>query len=150
MSNLNQSEWPAGTVEWMTDSIFTIAFAVRDVTRCAMIPSPDPAAHVRHDNSTSQHSTKNKQGKSNATDIFLRNDQAEQFWSLAQRVPGLGGFGIYFDCHLAGEKRVLVHLDGRPERLLWVCPDQEKREYIYFHKDPVRFLRVLSEEFAKL
>ena len=88
--------------------------------------------------------------KSTGTDWFGRNSQAAAFWHKAQRNKTLGGFGIYFDSKLHGEKTVMYHGDTRLERLLWLCPDQEKREYVYYHKDPIRFLNVLAKEFSKL
>jgi hypothetical protein len=148
--SLHVDEWPQEAIPYMTGKIIQTSIMIREITGCSMIPSPDPAAHVRHDSGTSQHSTDNKTKKSTATDQFLNNGQVATFWVLAQTCPDLGGFGLYFDTRLNGKKRVMAHLDNRKDRMLWLCPDQEKREYIYYHKEPSRYLQVLGEQFKLL
>ncbi|MCK4957759.1 MAG: hypothetical protein KAT00_00125 [Planctomycetes bacterium] len=147
------SEWPEGVAEYMADAVFDIAFKLREVSGVPMVPSPLAEAHVRFEAGTSRHAigADGQARKSDGTDLFLVDNQdAPEVWLKAQQVDGLGGFGIYFDTQLGGTKRVMIHVDGRPNRMVWLCPDQDKREYIYYHNDPSRFLTVLSLEFAKL
>jgi hypothetical protein len=149
--SLVKEEWPTEVIPYMADSVFNMSIGLRELTGCTMVPSPVVAAHIRFEDSTSRHAVGvNGNKKATATDWFGRNDQATKFWMSAQRLPGLGGFGIYFDCKLSGEKRVMYHGDVRRQRLLWLCPDQDDREYIYYHKEPLRFLNVLGKEFSKL
>lgn len=155
---LHQSEWPDGVVAKMTPLIITTAQSVRDISGVPMVPSPDPEAHVRQKNGTSRHDIGDDglARLADATDLFLvDNKDAGKIWKDAQRVPGVGGFGIYFDTHLNGAKRVLIHIDNRPGRLMWVCPERnratESRTYIYYRTDnPGPYLDILSAELGKL
>ena len=150
--SLKRSEWPKISIEFMSDEIIEMAQEVREVTGVPMIPSPDSEAHVRFSDGNSLHCIGLiGGGKSQATDLFLiNNSDAATFWMKAQSVADLGGFGIYFDTHLSGQKRVLAHLDTRPGRLLWLCPDEAVRRYVYYDNDPVLFLNLLAKEFSKL
>lgn len=150
--SLNLSEWPAEVIPYMHSRIIDIAIHARTVTDCVMIPSPNPKAHVRFDISGSLHSVgEDGSGFSYATDFFGRNDQARKMWPGLTSISEIGGLGIYFDSRLGGEKTILYHIDDRIERgsrIMWVCPDQSKREYIYYHRDPIAFLQALATGFA--
>lgn len=157
--SLHVNEWPQSIIHLMSGKTIRTAIMIRELTGCTMIPSPAPEAHARlkdYDPSESGKRSRHNVGKlgvlrkSDGTDIFLSNNQVSEFWLKAQACPDLGGFGLYFDTELGGKKRVMAHIDNRPYRMLWLCPDQESREYIYYHKDPVRFLRALADEFEKI
>ena len=156
--SLCESEWPGGVVAHLAPSIIKTAQVVREVSGAPLIPSPVEAAHVRFENGTSRHAVGGvgTKRKSDATDLYLMNNaDAATLWLTAQTVPGVGGFGIYFDTIYGGKKRVLVHLDNRPDRLLWLCPSRnratEKRSYIYFRaENPGPYLDLLSVELSKL
>jgi len=153
---IEKHEFPEGVVEWQDPAAFIMFRQVRAATGCAMTPSPDPEAHVRHnDDGESEHSTRGRSRMSTAGDFFIRANQVSTFWVRAQAVSGLGGLGLYFDTQLDGEDRPLVHIDTRRGRLLWVCPSKKrrtnnkKREYIYYTpENPGPYLNALSEEFA--
>ena len=158
--SLLKKEWPDIIVDHLSEGIFDTAFEVRTVTGCPVVPSPVPGAHVRfseyNENVPGKGSRHNvglngETRKADGTDLFLvRNSDARRFWKAAQQVESLGGFGIYFDTKLAGEPRVMFHLDRRPNRLLWVCPNTAHREYVYQPNGPLHFDAVLDREFARL
>lgn len=137
------------------DSIMSLSLEVRSVTGCYMIPSQAPGAQVRFVDSNSLHAVgADKSGKTRALDYFIYDNQIAKFIQLAQTVKRLGGLGVYFDADVSRNKRMpLAHIDDRPGRLLWVCPDRDKerqpREYIYYINEPVRYCKVMSEELAK-
>lgn len=156
--SLNENEWPAEVLPYLSPLIITTAQAVREVSGVPLIPSPDPDAHVRFSDGTSRHDVgaDGAARLSDATDLFcVSNSDAAQLWQAVQRVPGVGGFGIYFDTQFGGQKRVLIHIDNRPDRLMWVCPSRnratESRTYIYFRADnPGPYLDILAQELARL
>ena len=155
---LNNHEWPRNTLDNMTDSIIKTAKLLRQKSSSPMVPSPDPEAHVRFKNGTSRHDVgvDGSMRESDATDLFLINNiDAARVWNCALAIPEIGGLGIYFDSQVGGQKRVLFHIDNRPDRLMWVCPSRkrskESRSYIYFREDnPSAFLEILAHEFDKL
>mgnify|MGYP003642661593 FL=1 len=150
--SLNRNEWPEEIINLMSDDIISVAQRVREACGTAMVPSPVPQAHARFIDGSSMHcvgvdGTK----KSQATDLFVLNNLASsKVWELAQSVDGVGGFGMYFDSYLAGEKTTLIHIDNRDNRLLWICPNETKRRYVYYNNNPIYFLDLLSKELAKL
>tara|TARA_R110000796_G_scaffold29660_1_gene79872 strand:+ start:562 stop:1017 length:456 start_codon:yes stop_codon:yes gene_type:complete len=150
--SLKRDEWPAKAIGFMADEVIEMAQEIRKICNTAMVPSPDPEAHVRFTGDASLHCVGADGGlKSQATDLFLLDNSASaRVWAAVQSVAGVGGFGMYFDTHLGGEKQVLIHVDTRTERLLWLCPDEPKRRYVYYNNNPVYFLNLLSKELAKL
>jgi|TARA_R110000822_G_scaffold67460_1_gene164326 hypothetical protein len=150
--SLKREEWPAKAIGFMADEVIEMAQEVREETGVPMIPSPDSEAHVRFSDGKGLHCIGLiGGGKSHATDLFLiNNSDAATFLMKAQSVAKLGGFGIYFDTHLGGHKRVMAHLDTRARRLLWLCPDEPVRRYVYYDNDPVLFLNLLAKELSKL
>jgi len=150
--SLNRSEWPAKALGFMSDGIIEVAQDVREICNTAMVPSPDPEAHVRFKDGSSLHCVgSGGDSKSKATDLFiLDNSASARVWSLVQSVEAVGGFGMYFDTHLGGEKKTLIHVDTRDERLLWICPDEPKRRYVYYNNNPIYFLDLLSRGLARL
>jgi hypothetical protein len=113
--SLKVNEWPQKIIHYMAGKAIQMSIMIRELTGCAMIPSPDPEAHVRfkeYDPETSGKRSRHNVGedgetrKSDGTDIFLNNSQAATFWMRCQASPDLGGFGLYFDTQLNGEKRV--------------------------------------------
>lgn len=143
---------------YIGDSIMSLSREVRVVTGCYMLPSKAPGAQVRFEDSDSLHAVGvDGSGKTHALDYFIYDNQIAKFMQLAQTVKRLGGLGIYFDANVSKGKRMpLVHIDDRPGRLLWVCPDRDRdsdqpepREYIYFINEPARYYQVLSDELAK-
>lgn len=153
--SLLDHEWPANVLESMTTGIIRSAKQLRIKSGVPMVPSPDPEAHVRFTESGSRHAVYGDK-LSDATDLFLVNNiDAARLWNCALSMSELGGIGLYFDTQLNGKKRVLIHIDNRADRLMWLCPSRkrtkEKRAYIYFREDnPAPFLEMLADEFEKL
>lgn len=153
---LYDREWPSKAISYMNPEILYAAKKLRLKSGVALIPSPDPEAHVRWIDGSSRHAIGSDGSKlSDATDLFLtRNLDAAALWLAAQSVAEIGGIGIYFDTLYGGIPRVMIHIDLRPERLLWVCPSRARntteREYIYF--SPAKnnkYLSVLDNELSK-
>lgn len=152
--SLELKEWPSEVIPYMHERIIDIAIYARQKSGCVMIPSPNPRAHVRFSDGSSMHEVgSDKSGFAYATDFFGRNDQATKLYETLLSIEAIGGLGIYFDSKLNGNKRILFHIDDyikRGQRLMWVCPDQESREYIYFHKEPERYLKAVADGFNRM
>lgn len=146
IKRFSAAEWPPGTLEHMDASVITALAAVRDSLPRdhAMTPSPVPAAHVRHIGS-SRHSTQGGTRLSDATDVFMPGGwkQALAAWQAAQRVPEIGGIGFYLDKWLGSPGNItpMLHIDCRPDRLLWVCLGNQ---YIYLHSNPEQFFLMMA------
>ena len=149
--SFSPSEWPDGVLEWTTADLLLFGlFPLRKRLGESMSPSSLFGAHVRHDGSNSQHSTKNKTRYSRAGDFYLKTRASMiKAMYIAESLPEIGGIGIYFDTN-----NPLIHIDemdGRNSRLVWLCParkDGEEREYIYRENDPVYFYCRLADELA--
>lgn len=150
----SKSEWPDGCLEWLHPKIISALFDIRNAlpAKYAMIPSPVFGAHVRHDGSTSRHSTANMSRLSTATDVFMSWDHVSDAILEAYRHPSIGGLGIYTDHMLRGERGdfAMLHLDCRPkERFLqwvgWRTGRSNDTMYTYFHLEPKRFFELLHQ-----
>ena len=147
IDHFSPGEWPVGVLDQMDSGVIFALDTVRNEAGVIMRPSPVPEAHVR-DSGASRHSTQGGTRLSDATDVFVWDswEDALKVWQEAQRVPELGGIGIYVN-RKWGEPMPMLHFDCRPDRLLWVCrtnPTTGKDQYIYLHSDPVLFFEVLA------
>ena len=137
-------EWPEGALENMeADLIVTIDEIRRELPKThTLTPSPLKGAHVRLAGSMqSRHYALNR--LSDATDLFANWTTIWKIWEVAQKHPRVGGIGLYTDTW-SGDPKVtkpMIHIDLRPERLLWVKAD----EYVYLDQDPRFFFRLLAE-----
>lgn len=133
-------EWPAGVLEHMDARIITVLSEIRDTLPAGhgMQPSGLAEAHVRHDG-TSRHSTQGGARLSDATDFFMQWSTVWDAWRAVQAHPAVGGLGVYLDS-ITG--RPFMHIDLRPDRMLWV---RHKGVYTYHHRDPIKFFRVLAD-----
>jgi hypothetical protein len=142
-SNIQPEEWPQGTLEHMDSYLFTdCVFPLRKKSRIPMSPSSLYGAHVRHDDSGSRHSTKEGTRLVDATDVHVSsNSRMVALMNYAESIPTIGGIGIYFDTNTP-----LVHIDRRPNRLVWLCYKEDgKRVYLYRENDPIKFYKKLGE-----
>lgn len=107
-----------------------------------MTPSSLYGAHVRHDDSGSRHSTKEKTRLSDATDLHVSSiGRMIAAMLTAEQIPAIGGIGIYFDTNTP-----LIHIDKRPNRLVWLCyTENGKRVYLYRENDAVKFYKKLGD-----
>lgn len=152
ISRFAPGEWPEGALEYMSPRIITATAAVRDALPAdyRMTPSPVYRGHVRHEHSGSRHATNGRARLSDATDIFMEWRHVWAAFAAAQRVPEIGGLGIYTDMLWAGQMRrkAMLHMDARPERLVWVAWRRDRRDpmkYVYLNSDPIGFFEILSQ-----
>ena len=141
--NMQSHEWPAGTLDHMDAHLFTdCVFALRHESGIPMTPSSLYGAHVRHDDSGSRHSTKEKTRLSDATDLHVSTiGRMIAAMLTAEQIPAIGGIGIYFDTNTP-----LIHIDRRPNRLVWLCyTENGKRVYLYRENDAVKFYKKLGD-----
>lgn len=147
--NIQPHEWPAGTLDHMDADLFTdCVFPLRKLSGIPMTPSSLYAAHVRHDESGSRHSTKGKTRLADATDLQVSSiGRMIALMNYAEQIPAIGGIGIYFDTNTP-----LVHIDKRKQRLVWLCyatvdveTNKEERHYLYRENDPIAFYKKLGE-----
>lgn len=137
----NAEEWPSGTLPHMSARLIYVLDEIRAKLPKGhtMQPSGLAEAHVRHTHGNSRHETKGGTRLSDATDVFMQWNTVWAAWLEAQRHPEVGGLGIYFDS-ITG--RPFMHIDLRPERMLWV---RHEGKYTYFHHNPIAFFKVLAE-----
>lgn len=145
IKHFSANEWPAGALSLMEAKIILATAEIRAKLPAdhRMKPSPLFAAHVRT-SGTSRHSTQNGKRLSDATDIFMFDwAHARAAWLEAQRHEDIGGIGFYLDRWMGDPTNItpMLHFDCRPERMLWVCKDNE---YVYFHSDPRRFFTLMG------
>lgn len=141
---LQPHEWPDGVIDQMSPRILMTAVRLRQDSGVTMIPSPIPEAHVRQSGG-SRHSTKGGLRLSDATDFFIpsRPDAIIRLLQAAQRIPEIGGLGIYWDT----KPSVMIHIDGRPERIEWL---RVGGAYIYLHRDPSMYYAEMASQLENL
>lgn len=107
------------------------AFAIK--LKAAVFPSPAPGALCRFDGSkTSRHYAVER--RADACDVFC-NCSIGKAWTTA--IQRFSGVGVYFDTHFRGGPWPMLHLDMRPEALLWYRQDgiyhYQGEPDFYFH-----------------
>jgi len=130
----------------MAPSIITEVDMLREATGVPLIPTLEPAGHVRWEASASRHSLKEGKRLSDATDLFVGGGLGAwlRVWTVAQDL-GFGGIGVYFDTYYKGKPRVMFHFDMRAPRMLWV---RRSKRYVYLRRplEARAFFSILSEE----
>src|SRR5690606_22508547 len=119
--NFSPSEWPAGVLANMDARLIPALQRARTESGVRVKPSPVPGAHVRA-TGPSRHSIQGGARLSDATDLFIPGgwSDALAFWQAAQRDPEIGGIGLYINRQWGGPMP-MIHIDLRPQRLLWLC-----------------------------
>lgn len=149
--SLRPEEWPEHETTLPRMNPFTIDSMIehRERTGLVMIPSPLVEAHIRFSSGSSRHDigVDGEMRESDASDFFGRNDQAEQMFASLIANPNFRGVGIYFDCEYKGKPQIMFHVDQRENRLWWIRIN--KKQYLYEPNDPVKFWRLLADEFEK-
>jgi len=146
--NMQPHEWPSGTLKHMDADLFTdCVFPLRKRSGTPMVPSPLFGAHVRDDESGSQHNTKGGTRLSTATDLQVSSvGRMIHAMLTAEQIPAIGGIGIYFDTN-----KPMIHIDSRKGRLVWLCYSEvdaqgnKKRVYLYRENDAVKFYKKLGD-----
>jgi hypothetical protein len=155
IKRFSTTEWPAGVLDDMAADVILALSEVRSALPAdhRMQPSRLAAGHVRRSGG-SRHSTLGGKRLSDATDIFVPGGWAHALaaWQEAQRHSGIGGIGFYVNKWLGSPLNVtpMLHLDCRPDRLLWVCrtdPVAGGDQYIYLHSQPALFFEVMASGF---
>lgn len=161
-SNLNflgqrfsPEEWPAGTLEHMTEEVIVALFNVRNVIPVThrLFPSPLFKAHVRHESSGSMHSTHEHTLLSRATDFFCKRNHASAVWLAMLMQPKVHGVGVYRNSLYRGSTKdyTMFHLDTRPfdDRAIWVADRESPRdsfEYYSLNTNPEGFFSKLNQD----
>lgn len=138
-----KNDWPKGVLNFLDADVLTKAvFPLRDLSNVPMWPSSLFDAHIRHEGN-SMHSTKGKTRYALATDMHVSTiaNMLKAMYS-AEQIPEIGGIGIYFDTNTP-----LIHVDLRPQRLVWVRTSEG--EYVYRENDPKVFYQTLAQELEK-
>lgn len=137
------SEWPRDAAECLSPILLHEIFRLRERVpfHCRMTPSPVYEGHIRFKGG-SRHSTDRGTRQPDASDLFLTSWRAAFIiWEEALQM-NFGGIGLYTDTQLGGHARPMIHLDMRPERLMWVR--SAEHGYVYFDSNPKLFLRILA------
>lgn len=120
------AEWPPGVLEHLDPALIGQLDELRQRLGRPIYPSPLAGAWARFDGSTtSRHYAVGR--LSDAGDIFPAGDVREA-WLIAQDLP-FGGIGIYFDTLYQNRPWPMLHLDLRPNRVLWARVSRNR--YIY-------------------
>ena len=141
--NMQPHEWPGGTLKHMDADLFTdCVFPLRQKSGTPMVPSSLYEAHVRDDESDSQHNTKGGTRLVTATDLQVSSyGRMIHVMNTAEQIPAIGGIGIYFDTN-----KPLIHIDSRKGRLMWLCYKEDgERVYLYRENDAVKFYKKLGD-----
>lgn len=147
ISFFNISEWPEveneSVLNWMDAKLILEAIVPwRKLSGVGLIPSPVAGAHVRHNPSNSQHSTKNKTRLSTGSDFFVRLHNFQAAFATATHIPVIGGIGVNFGRKYQGVELPQIHVDIRPMRLYWVATKEGR--YVYLQSDPKGYFEELA------
>lgn len=119
-------EWPAGVLACIEPALIGQLDELRERLGRPVYPSPLAGGWVRFDGSpTSRHYAIDR--RSDAGDVFPEGDIRDA-WLIAQALP-FGGIGVYFDTYYQHRPWPMLHLDLRPERVLWARISRNR--YIY-------------------
>lgn len=135
------NEFPLDQLKFLNKYVIEELDVVRDTLRTPIIVSPAEGAVVRFNEDEkgqpkSWHDSAEKRKLGQAIDVFLPSSGDLSVVETVVRIFAVSrvrGLGIYFDTQLGRESCVMLHLDLRHDPLLWYCPNQEKRKYIYMH-----------------
>ena len=143
IQHFSPEEWPDSTLEHMNASVIWALSKLRNRLPAdhSIMPSPVPAGHVHHNYSGSRHSTKKGERLSDATDVFMSWGHVWGAWMEAIQLPEIGGLGIYMDTRWGWKRMPMLHIDTRPNRVMWV---RSEGIYTYYHSSPVMFHKALA------
>lgn len=119
-------EWPNGVLAHIDPALIGQLDELRERLGRPIYPSPLAGAWTRFDgSSTSRHYAVGR--LADAGDVFPEGDIRDA-WLAAQALP-FGGIGVYFDTTYQHKPWPMLHLDLRPERVLWARIGRTR--YIY-------------------
>lgn len=126
LPNFKKSEFPKGALDNLSANHMLKVQAFRTALNQALFPSPVTDGWFRKTGSKdSRHYAVGR--LSDACDVFLSLDTDARFAFLLA-CQFFAGVGIYYDTQLAGEPRIMLHLDSRETPVVW-C--RHKGEYLY-------------------
>lgn len=149
--NFSVREWPdlqgENVLNWMDARVITdVLIPFRQQVWFPVIPSIVAGAHVRHDNSGSLHSTRNKTKLSTATDFFIQRRFLQNALTHITNIPAAKGIGFVFNARWNGELTPMIHVDIRNEnRLFWLVT--RSGDYVYLNSSPRNFFLSFANEF---
>ncbi|MCV6589688.1 MAG: hypothetical protein OIF57_11730 [Marinobacterium sp.] len=123
----NPSEFPGGVLDHVEGALIMALDDFRALLGQPIVPSPVPGGWCRNDGSTtSRHYAVER--LSDAGDIFPQCDIRTALLH-ALGCEWFGGIGVYLDTTgPSGKPEAMLHLDMRPERVLWL---RYEGRYIY-------------------
>jgi|GEM_PF-1339450 hypothetical protein len=142
-SELKQSDYPnfPEFKKWGIDlsdvdaALITTLQSIRTTYGIPITPSPLQEAWSRKKGSTSRHYAVGR--LSDAGDIFPQRERVLDLWLQIQQRGDIGGIGLYVDTKgVDGKPWPMMHIDLRPDRLLWTSDIvYGERKYYYFKQD---------------
>lgn len=147
---LSPEEWPEGVLGGLDATVVVVLSEIRKAVGRSVWPSPVEGAHVR-DSGDSRHSTQGGDRLSDATDWFVRWEDAPRFFTAALMHPDTGGVGIY-DAMRFREKAgdyCMFHIDLRSDPLVWVGHGRDPVEYVYSSDEPARMYELIHRMFRE-
>lgn len=139
IKNFAISEWKHNSheLEDVDFGVIKLVDKIRDIMGSPMIPSPVAGAFSRKDGSTgSRHYAVGK--LSTAGDFFIpRKSALEVLVRLASMQDMPMGIGIYLDTVYNGQPCVMIHIDLRDKKTIWL----RDGDYIYDHAEIAKRLR---------
>ena len=148
LPNFSASEWPDGVLDHMDAQVVDVLQAIRRNTG-PLHPSPVERAHVRHEESSSRHSTMGKARLSIATDVFCQWSDAPGVVTEALWSPTVWGIGVYDAMRFRGGEPgdwCMVHIDvrGESERSCWIARGRDPVQYETVQ--PIDLFRFVTED----
>lgn len=132
LDHFSKSEFPAGVTENVSPAFLYRLDVFRKTLDCRVYPSPLEAGWFRTDGSETSRHFIGQQGdlrQADAGDVF---PDCDIFHAMVTAIHcGFTGIGMYFDTHMSGEKKNMLHLDTRPGKpVIWIR-DNGKYTTIY-------------------
>jgi len=122
--------------------VFLYAQKIRTAINAPISPSwaKGGTGFHRANSLSSQHSCIGR--LSTAGDWFPERGFVFKAWLSAIQCDEIGGIGLYNDTTgNDGKPQDMFHIDFRDYRIIWI---RDNGEYIYYHKEPDKFLTVLK------
>ena len=139
--NFSMTEWPDNVLYYMDERIIYALSDIRQKSGCPIYPSPVVRAHIRHDNSSSRHSTLTKSRLSDATDFFCSWENSMEILKAIQSHPVIQGYGVYDRMMYNGApgEMAMFHIDTRPRGIVcWWGKGRDPVNYIYMSPEELQ------------
>jgi len=137
INNFSVSEFPEDPVKHAEPKLILRLDQLRDLIGKPIYPSPVKGALARFSGrNTSRHYALNR--LSDACDVFIEGDKFETYTKIL-RSNLFPRMGLYFDTQYRNKPWMMLHLDLKPEPLLWYRDityhyEQEENFYTNLYK----------------